>query len=101
MAASRSRSTGLVPSGPLSGSPPLAIRWPGPSPRGGGMVNASYAALPLIASAAAAKSAGQRATAMRLLSRAQAQQRSDPTYYGGAWAALGPALLTSGALGAC
>jgi len=67
----------------------------------GAMVNPSYAALPLVASAAAAKSAGHRATAMRLLSRAEAQQRSDPTYYGGAWAALGPALLTSGALGAC
>jgi endoglucanase len=63
---------------------------------GGGMVNPSHAALPLVASAAAAKSAGDRAIVTRLLQRAQAQQRRWPTYYGGAWVALGPALLTTG-----
>jgi endoglucanase len=68
---------------------------------GGRMVNPSYAALPLVASAAAAQAAGHRAAVTRLLSRAEWQQRSDPTYYGGAWAALGPALLTSGSLSAC
>jgi endoglucanase len=69
---------------------------------GGGMVNPSHAALPLVASAAAAKSAGDRGIVTRLLQRAQAQQRSWPTYYGGAWVALGPALLTpGGALSTC
>jgi endoglucanase len=68
---------------------------------GGRMVNPSYAALPLVASAAAAQAAGHRAPAGRLLWRAERQQRSDPTYYGGAWAALGPALLSSGTLGNC
>jgi endoglucanase len=68
---------------------------------GGRMVNPSYAALPLIASAAAAQAAGHRAAVGRLLWQAQWQQRSDPTYYGGAWSALGPALLTGGALGTC
>jgi len=68
---------------------------------GGRMVNSSYAALPLVASAAAAQAAGQRAAVGRLLGQAEWQQRSDPTYYGGAWSALGPALLTSGTLGTC
>jgi endoglucanase len=69
---------------------------------GGDMMNPSHAALPLVASAAAAKSAGDRAMGTRLLQRAQAQQRSLPTYYGGAWVALGPALLTTGgALSTC
>lgn len=68
---------------------------------GGRMVNPSYAALPLVASAAAAQAAGRRAAVGRLLRQAEWQQRSDPTYYGGAWAALGPALLTSGTLGSC
>jgi len=68
---------------------------------GGRMVNASYAALPLVASAAAAQAAGHRGAVGRLLGQAEWQQRSDPTYYGGAWAALGPALLTSGTLGTC
>jgi len=68
---------------------------------GGRMVNPSYAALPLVASAAAAQAAGHGAAVRRLLWRAERQQRSDPTYYGGAWAALGPALLTRGTLGSC
>ncbi|HEX4661305.1 MAG TPA: glycosyl hydrolase family 8 [Streptosporangiaceae bacterium] len=69
---------------------------------GGGMVDPSHAALPLVASAAAAISAGDRAVATSLLQRAQAQQRILPTYYGGAWVALGPALLTpGGALSTC
>ena len=68
---------------------------------GGRMVNPSYAAVPLVASAAAAQAAGHNAAVGRLLWRAEWQQQSDPTYYGGAWDALGTALLTSGTLGAC
>src|SRR5215472_9966328 len=68
---------------------------------GGRMVDPSYAALPLVASAAEAQAAGHRTAVGRLLWRAEWQQRSDPTYYGGAWSALGPALLTSGPLGTC
>jgi hypothetical protein len=36
-----------------------------------------------------------------LLSDAAAQQERYPTYYGGAWSALGQALLTSDALDPC
>jgi len=36
-----------------------------------------------------------------LLQRANAQQHSHPTYYGGAWAALGPALLSGALVAAC
>jgi hypothetical protein len=40
--------------------------------------------------------------AAHLLRKAMAEQRSYPTYYGGAWTALGLALLTrGGALGEC
>ncbi len=45
--------------------------------------------------------AGKAAAAGHLLDRAATQQRSHPTYYGGAWLALGRALLLSGALGTC
>jgi len=57
--------------------------------------------LPLVASASAAKAAGKSATAQRLLQEAVAQQRSYPTYYGGAWTALGSTLLDTGHLAAC
>jgi endoglucanase len=66
----------------------------------GTVLNATHAPLPLVAAAAAAKAGGYSAVALQLLSRAVVQQRSYPTYYGGAWAALGPALL-NGDLGAC
>jgi endoglucanase len=67
----------------------------------GTVLNPSPAVLPLVASAAAAKAAGDGAAVHRLLQRAMDQQQAHPTYYGGAWAALGPALLSPGALGAC
>jgi endoglucanase len=58
--------------------------------------------LSLVASAAAAKSAGDGGAAANLLRKAIAEQRAYPTYYGGAWAALGLALLTDGgALSGC
>ncbi|MFL6073212.1 MAG: glycosyl hydrolase family 8 [Mycobacteriales bacterium] len=56
------------------------------------------AVLLLVASAAAARAAGDTAASDRLLDRADDQQRTAPTYYGGAWAALGRVLLTTTAL---
>jgi hypothetical protein len=55
----------------------------------------------MVAAAAAASAAGQNEDAQQLLSDAAAQQRHYPTYYGGAWSALGQALLTSDALDPC
>jgi endoglucanase len=58
--------------------------------------------LSLVASAAAAKSAGHGRASAHLLRQAMAEQRAYPTYYGGAWTALGLALLTrGGALAEC
>lgn len=64
----------------------------------GVIINPAAASLPLVAAAAAAQAAGQQSAGRTLLQHATMQQHSHPTYYGGAWAALGPALL-SGALG--
>lgn len=65
---------------------------------GGAILNRATNPLPLTAAAAAAQAAGQPGARRQLLQSAAAQQRSHRTYYGGAWAALAPALL-SGALG--
>ena len=68
----------------------------------GAIMTATPVPLSLVASAAAAKSAGDATAASHLLRQAMTKQRSYPTYYGGAWAALGLALLPSdGALGVC
>ncbi len=67
----------------------------------GTVLQATPTPLSLVASAAAAKAANQSAAAWWLLRQAAVQQRSWPTYYGGAWAALGPALLASRVLGPC
>ena len=67
----------------------------------GSVLNPAPAVLPLVASAAAAKAAGDGAAAGKLLRRATTQQKSHPTYYGGAWDALGPALLNTGRLSTC
>jgi len=67
----------------------------------GVIINRAAAPLPLVAAAAAADAAGQRSVGRRLLQRANAQQHSHPTYYGGAWAALGPALLSGALVAAC
>ena len=67
----------------------------------GNILTPTHAPLPLVAAAAAASAAGQSITAQQLLSDAAAQQRHYPTYYGGAWSALGQALLTSDALDPC
>jgi endoglucanase len=57
--------------------------------------------LPLVAAAAAAKAAGDGPAVQPLLRQAKAQQDSHPTYYGGAWNALGTALLTTRSLSGC
>jgi endo-1,4-beta-D-glucanase Y len=67
----------------------------------GNILTATHAPLPLVAAAAAATAAGYSADAQQLLSDAAAQQRHYPTYYGGAWSALGQALLTTDALNPC
>ena len=67
----------------------------------GVIINRAAAPLPLVAAAAAADAAGQPSVGRRLLQRANAQQHSHPTYYGGAWAALGPALLSGALVAAC
>jgi endo-1,4-beta-D-glucanase Y len=67
----------------------------------GTVLDAAPAVLPMVASAAAAKAAGDGAAARNLLHKAAAWQHAHPTYYGGAWAALGQALLGTGTFGAC
>lgn len=67
----------------------------------GGVINATSSVLPLVAAAAAAHAAGDGTAAQRLLGQAGSLQRKYPTYYGGAWNALGAALLTTGTLSGC
>jgi endo-1,4-beta-D-glucanase Y len=66
----------------------------------GGVINGAPAPLALVASASAARAAGDRAAGHALLRRAAHQQRATPTYYGGAWTALGAA-LQAGTLTGC
>lgn len=51
--------------------------------------------------AAALAASGDTAAARDRMARAVTLQQQSPTYYGGAWAALGPAFLTSTVLGGC
>jgi endoglucanase len=67
----------------------------------GTVLDPSPEVLPMVASAAAAKAAGDGAAARKLLQQARVQQRAHPTYYGGAWDALGQALLSTGTLSTC
>ncbi len=67
----------------------------------GTVLNPAPSVLPLVASAAAARAAGDTTASQRLLQRAASQQHSDPTYYGSAWNALGTALLSSTAPRSC
>lgn len=55
----------------------------------------------LVGAAGAAQAAGRTGTAARLLGRAQAADRSHPTYYGSAWVALGRLMLETTSLGGC
>jgi endoglucanase len=59
----------------------------------GTTINAVPSPLPLLAGAAAATSAGDQRAARELRARATTLALQDPTYYGDAWVALGPALL--------
>ncbi|HEY5985772.1 MAG TPA: glycosyl hydrolase family 8 [Streptosporangiaceae bacterium] len=67
----------------------------------GGVLNSTPAVLPLVASSAAARAAGDSGASQRLLRRAGEQQRKSPTYYGGAWAALGAYLVAEPVLRVC
>jgi endo-1,4-beta-D-glucanase Y len=64
-------------------------------------LDAAPAVLPMVASAAAAQATGDNGATRQLLVRATTQQRQHPTYYGGAWDALGQILLTSTSLSRC
>jgi hypothetical protein len=63
----------------------------------GDIISSDPDPLPYVAAASAAQAAGLATVSRRLLRRATAQQHRRPTYYGGAWTALGLALF-SGAL---
>lgn len=67
----------------------------------GTVLSGTPAVLPLVASAAAAKAAGDGSATSQLLRRAAVQQQSTPTYYGGAWDALGQELLTGSTFRSC
>lgn len=67
----------------------------------GAVIDSATNALPLVASAAAAQAAGNLPARNRLLARARQVQARYPTYYGGAWLALGETLLSTGRLGGC
>jgi endo-1,4-beta-D-glucanase Y len=59
----------------------------------GNTINGESSPLTLLAGAAAATAAGDDAAAKNLRAKAAALALSNPTYYGDAWVALGPALL--------
>jgi endoglucanase len=67
----------------------------------GTVLSPDKAVLPLVASASAAKAANDNSATSQLLNQAAAQQRNTPTYYGGAWEALGQDLLTTTTLSTC
>lgn len=66
----------------------------------GATINPDVSPLTLLAGAAAATAAGDDRAARELRARAATIARRFPTYYGEAWAALGPALL-DGAISPC
>lgn len=55
----------------------------------------------LVGAAASAAASGHRDRAAQLLDEAEALDRSQPTYYGSAWVALGRVLLDTDLLGQC
>jgi endo-1,4-beta-D-glucanase Y len=67
----------------------------------GAVIDSATNALPYVASAAAAQAAGRLAARDRLLAQARRVQARYPTYYGGAWLALGELLLGTSRLGGC
>jgi endoglucanase len=66
----------------------------------GATINATPSPLPLMAGSAAAAAAGNDTAASQLHTRATRLAQQDPTYYGDAWVALGPALL-DGSISPC
>jgi endo-1,4-beta-D-glucanase Y len=66
----------------------------------GAAINAAPSPLPIMAGSAAAAAAGDDGAARELRTRATTMAVDDPTYYGDAWVALGPALL-EGSIGPC
>jgi endoglucanase len=66
----------------------------------GAAINPAPSPLPLIAGSAGAAAADDEPAARALSSRATLLAREDPTYYGDAWVALGPALL-EGSINPC
>jgi endoglucanase len=75
----------VLRSGDRSASLPLSLN--------GGILDGESSPLGLLAGAAAATAAGSKTAASELRDRAEALALRSPTYYGDAWAALGPALL--------
>jgi endoglucanase len=67
----------------------------------GEVLNGAPSPLSLVAAAAAAGAAGRPAERDRLIARAARVEAARPSYYGGAWVALGRALLTTDLLGGC
>jgi endoglucanase len=81
---------------PIAGGPLPAVLDLGASP-----LERSEHPAALVGAAAAARAAGDRAAAARLLDRAERRDARAPTYYGAAWVALGRVLLTTGRAGRC
>jgi hypothetical protein len=67
----------------------------------GEVLNGAPSPLSLVTAAAAAGAAGRPDERDRLIERAAHLDGTQPTYYGGAWVALGRALLTTDLLGGC
>ena len=67
----------------------------------GSVIERQTNALPYVAAAATAGAAGDLPARRRLLADARRTQTHYPTYYGGAWLALGETLLDTGRLGGC
>jgi endo-1,4-beta-D-glucanase Y len=68
---------------------------------GGQPLTADRSVVGLAGEAAALAAAGDAGAARDRLAAAATLQQEHPTYFGGAWAALGPAFLTGTALGGC
>jgi endo-1,4-beta-D-glucanase Y len=60
-----------------------------------------HSSVTLVGAAGAAHAAGDSAAAMTLMDQAQRLDKQHPTYYGGAWVALGRLLLTTTRLEPC
>jgi endoglucanase len=67
----------------------------------GAAIGTAHDAVTLVAAAGAAKAAGDTAAMTSLLNEAQQLNSEHPTYYGGAWVALGRLMLTTNRLQPC